>query len=289
MVDWCRAQYSISQNGNATIKIQTTTPLKIRNVYGGTASLQFQWVSTGKTTSWRFNPSILNPTPVQFTQTTFENGIGQTTTVEFGNQIFPAAGIIKPNAVGAIRAPAVHIDIPWAYDLWIVLLRSPWFPLRFEFVKNPLAVTHGQFEATAYWRNVIGANEEKALQAEITAPTEGFSRIYLSVKRQLNGTSAEEVLGEAKPGISTFSWKPVLPNLDSIVVASSSMTLNQFLDFLRNLGAEKKTGSLLFAASYLPNDFILCDGPSFNYSLQLTGEKTPLTRAHDETRLTLMP
>ena len=147
MVGGTEATYGISQNGKAKVSVSSISPMKPRAVYVGTASLEFMWVSSGKSSHWQFTPSLLDQTPAEFTQTTTGDGKRQISNVKLGNRMFPATGIIKTNVTGEIRAPAVHFDLPNAFDLWIILLRSPWYPLKVNVEKSPLTISHDNAEA----------------------------------------------------------------------------------------------------------------------------------------------
>jgi hypothetical protein len=43
-----QATYYLSPSGNAMVNVQSTSPLKFRRIYVGTARMQFMWVSSGK-------------------------------------------------------------------------------------------------------------------------------------------------------------------------------------------------------------------------------------------------
>ena len=142
------AWYNISQTGNTTVSVRSTSLMKPRAVYVGTAGLEFMWVSSGKSSHWQFTPTLLDPAPAHYTETIMEDGQSQVVNVELGNRMFPATGLIKTNATGEIKAPAVHFDLPYAFDLWVVLLRSPWFPLKIGIEKS-LTIAHGSAQAMA--------------------------------------------------------------------------------------------------------------------------------------------
>jgi len=61
------------------------------------------------------------------------------------------------------------------------------------------------------------------------------------------------------------------------------MGQNQFLDFLKSLGAEIKTG--VFAN--LKDTFVLCDGSAIDYTLTLKGDKKYIGKEEDQTKLRL--
>lgn len=277
------AWYNVSQKGNATVSVRSSQPMKPRTVYVGTASLEFMWVSSGKSSHWQFTPTILDPTQAQFTETITENEQSQVINVELGNRMFPATGLIKTNATGEIRAPAVHFDLPYAFDLWVVLLRSPWFPLKVGVEKSPLTISHGSAQAMA---EVESSNFEdrKSLRADITVNGEGFKRVWLTLQRSTSRASIEETIGEVASGIGTFTWKPFLRTFDVVLVTSSSMSLSAFLDFLKYLGADAKQS---LWGSYMPSEFLLCDGPAMNYTLQLRGEKHFVGHEEDKTKISL--
>ena len=212
-----------------------------------------------------------------------ENGQGQVVTVELGNRMFPATGLIKPSAVGEIRAPAIHFDLPHAYDLWVFLLRSPWAPLKIDVDKSPLTITHGSTQVMAQ----IGSSnfeDKKSLRADVTVQGDDFKRIWLTLKRSAKRASIEETIGEVTDGMGTCIWKPVISSFDVVLVTSSNMSLGAFLDFLKYLGANAKQSLL---GSYMPNDFLLCDGPGMNYTLRLKGEKRFLGHEEDKTEVRL--
>jgi len=64
------------------------------------------------------------------------------------------------------------------------------------------------------------------------------------------------------------------------------MYLNQFLDFLKYLGAETHAG-VFSMGSYMTNNFLLSDGQAMNYTLSLVDEKVFFMHEKDETKLTL--
>ncbi len=284
MANGHEAWYNISPTGNATVSVRSTSIIKPRAVYVGTASLEFMWVSSGKSSHWQFTPTLLDPTPAQFTETQ-DDGQSQVVNVELGNRMFPATGIIKTNLIGEIRAPAVHFDLPHAYDLWGVLLRSPWFPLKINVEKSPLTISHSSAQAMAQVES-SNFDDGKSLRADVTVNGEGFKRVWLTLQRSAKRASVEETLGEVTGGIGTFAWKPLLRNFDVVLVTSSSMSLGAFVDFLKYLGADAKQ-SFFSLGSYMPNDFLLCDGSAMDYTLRLKGEKHFIGHEEDKTKITL--
>ncbi len=59
MASGSEAGYTVSQDGNTTVAVRSSSPLKPRAIYVGAASLQFYWVSSGKSSHWQFTPTLL--------------------------------------------------------------------------------------------------------------------------------------------------------------------------------------------------------------------------------------
>lgn len=288
MVDGKEAWVNISQSGNATVSVRSASPIKPRAIYVGSSSLEFMWVSTGKSTHWQFTPTLFNSNPAQYTETQTEGDHMQIINVEMGNRMFPATGIIKTNITGQITAPAIHFDLPYATDLWVFLLRSPWLPMKFAVEKTPLSIAHNSAQAMAELENgTTGLNEENTLKAYVTSHGEGLKNVQVTLERELGRTKMEEFIGEVgASGMESFSWKPFMRNLDVVLVAHSNIYLNQFVDFLKYLGADAKA-SFFSLGNYMPSAFLLCDGPAMNYTLRLRGEKHLLGHEEDKTRISL--
>lgn len=287
MISGRDAQYIVGEDGKVKVSVKSISPLKFRAVYVGSASVQFRWVSTGKSRSWQFTPTLQDPKPAQFTTSTGENGQGQVVSVEFGERIFPAAGLVKRNAMGAIIAPGIHFDVPHGYDLWVFILRSPWFPLRLDLEKSSLTVTHGSAQGTAHLNNSFTEGEGELLRAELSNAGEEFTRVWLSLKRSVAGISLDETIGEITTSMNQFTWKPSLRSFNVLLVTPSNASLTGFLGFLRSLGADAKTSSFSFSGEYLQNDFILCDGPAMDYTLSLVGDKHIIGHERDESKIFL--
>ena len=286
MASGYEASYSVSQDGNTTVSVRCPSPMQFRTIYVGAASLEFMWVSSGKSSHWQFTPTIIDPTVAQYTKIISDDGRSQIVNVDIGNRMFPAAGLLKTSITGEIRAPAVHFDIPHAYDLWVFPLRSPWGPLKIGVEKSPLTISYGSARAEAQIESSFtNLGNEKSLHIDVSVYGEGFKRVWLTLKRSVNRASVEEILGEVTNGLGSFTWKPTLSTFDVVLVAYSNMSLTQFLDFLKYLGAE--THESYFTGSFTPNDFLLCDGLTIGYTLRLNGQKHFIGHEQDETRITL--
>ncbi len=286
LADGHKAAYYVSPSGNVMVNIQSSSPLKIRAVYVGEARLQFMWVSSGKSSHWQFTPTLIDQSPAQYS----EQNQGQIVSVELGNKLFPATGIIKPNITGEIRAPAIHFDVPYASDLWVFLLRTPWYPLKIGFDKSPLSISHDSSQAMAELQSGSDnlGGDEKTLKAYVSLHGEGFKKVSLILKRNVGNIHVDEPLGEITTGMATFNWKPSVSNFDIALITNSTMYLKQFLGFLKYLGAETHE-SIFSMGSYMPNNFLLSDAPAMNYTLSLVGEKGFFMHEKDETKLTLSP
>src|SRR5438874_9265005 len=79
-----------------------------------------------KTQAWRCDSSMLDPQIIQPEEAT-DTGGSQTLTFTL-QESMPAAGLLRRRWEGMFLAPAIHIDVPMGHDLWIFLIRSPWFP-----------------------------------------------------------------------------------------------------------------------------------------------------------------
>jgi hypothetical protein len=276
------ALYSVSENGVVTVSVRSVEPINPRAVYAGTANLLFRWVHTGKTTTWQFTPTLLNSTPMQFTQIKTEDGQSQITTVQFSGGLFPATGIIQSNVTGQIMAPAIHFDLPFAYDLWIILLRSPQAPLKLDISNPSLNIKHGSAQATLQVSSAT-SDEGDFLRAYASVQGDSYKRVYVSLKRCVDGASIEIGLGEVTNGLGTFSWKPFTRSFD-LALVTSSIARSDFVGFLKALGAQ--TNDSVWNPGLL-NTFLLNDGPTIGYTLSLKGDKSLFRHDEDKTQITL--
>jgi hypothetical protein len=281
MTEENEVQYQIQENGNATVSVTSKIPLKPRAIYIGEAKLEFNWIHTGKTTQWQFTPTILNPKPAQYQEQM--DGKTQTINIEY-SKISPASGLINTNVAGEIRAPAIQFDLPYQHDLWVIILQSHMAPLKVSVEKSVLSIAHTLAYATAQVEVDYAAPEEQsALRTYVTMHGEGFTNVSLNLKRSTSHSCLEESFGEIKFGAASFSWKPTFRTFDVVLTTSSSMSESVFLDFLTFLGAEVQKG---FFAN-LKSDFLLCDGPFVEYTLNLKGAKRFIGTEQDITAIKL--
>jgi len=277
------ASYSISEDGNTTVSLRCTKPLKFRETYVGTATLEFYWSK-----SWVFVPTIIEPYRAQHTETTLADGQTQVINVALGRKIFAASGLVDVNVAGKIIAPAVHFDLPLAADVWVFLLRSPWYPLNIEVEKPSLSIKHNLSAAAAELSSTIPhEGGQQTLRADLAVHGDGFKWVKLSIKRNADRASDEEDLGSLNNGFQTMTWKPTIRSFNVLLVTRSQPRINQFVEFLKYLGAKVQEGA--FFGSSLRENFVVCDGLNMNYKLILTGEKGLLGHEKDETAVLLKP
>jgi len=270
-----QAYYKLDEHGNATVPLRSKTPLKPRAVYVGEASMRCMWTHTGKSSSWHFNPTILTPIQAQYTQTT--DGQDQILTVELG-KIMPAHGLIDHNLTGEIRASAVHLDLPYATDLWVFILKSPIEPPQVFSDKASLNIAH----TLAYVTQQVEPRED-TLRSYVTMHGEGFTEVTVNLQRRMACSKVDETLTQLKFGASAITWKPTVRTFDVTLTSLSTITREKFLEFLLALGAEAQKG--IFAN--LKSDFVLGDGPAIEYTLTLRGDKKYIGKEEDKTALKL--
>ncbi|HSV49440.1 MAG TPA: hypothetical protein VLH35_03910, partial [Candidatus Acidoferrales bacterium] len=270
-----QAYYRLNENGEATVTVRSKTPLKPRAVYVGEASMQCMWVSTGKSTSWQFTPTIIEPKQAKYTVEM--DGQDQVITVELG-KITPTSGLINSNVTGEIRASAIQFDLPYATDLWVFILKSPSEPLKITSDKAALNIAH----TLAYVTEQIEARDD-TLRSYVTMHGEGFFGVQVNLKRRTSRSSSEETLAEIKYGAAAITWKPIVRNFDVTLTTLSAMAQGDFLELLKTFGAEINKGVF----SNLKSDFVLGDGPAIEYTLTLRGEKKYIGKEEDKTALKL--
>ena len=270
-----QAYYRLNENGAATVTVRSKTQLKPRAIYVGEATMQCMWVSTGKSTSWQFTPTILEPKQAQYT--TKMDGQEQIFQIELP-QITPASGLITSNITGEIRASAVHFDLPYATDLWVFILKSSSESLKITADKAALNIMH----TLAYVTGQIDVRDD-TLRSYVTMHGEGFFGVQVNLKRRTPYGATEEMLTEIKYGAASITWKPITRNFDVTLTAPSAVTHGDFLELLKGFGAEVNKGVF----SNLKSDFVLCDGPAIEYTLTLRGDKKYIGKEEDKTTVRL--
>ncbi len=278
LVSGVQTEYIIAE-GKPTIRLKSTGGITYRSVYTGLAVLFFHWVQEEKTQSWRFDPSIPEPQPTQPEETTDKDG-NHLLTFTLG-ELLPAAGLLRRRWEGTFLAPAIHIDVPMGRDIWVFLLRSPWFPLKLSLKKQSLSVATEHSVANA----TLTPGPAGALSATISNPGTSFKRVFLIMKRKVGEFVSEESIGEVDTGMSNQVWRPIIRNFDLCLVTHSSMSMGELSDIARGLGAESSPG--LFGPGSLQGDFLLCDGPLTEYSLTLRADHGLFQHSEDSTDATL--
>jgi hypothetical protein len=270
--------YMIAE-GHPEVRLKTKNRIKHRGVYGGIATLLFHWVQEGKTESWRFDPSLPQPSPVQTEETTDSDG-SQLFTIT-PEDLVPASGLLRGNWVGMFLAPAVHIDIPWGSDIWIFLFRSPWFPLKLSVAKSNLLVAHDQSTAAA----VLTQSPGGVLSASLSSSGSDFKNASLVMKRRIGQFTSEEPICSVEAGEASQTWTPIKREFDLCLVTSSTMSMGKLAVIAKGLGADTSRGFL--GPGSIQGDFVLCDGPLTQYSIGLRGDLGFLRHEEDSSDASL--
>src|SRR5271157_1060364 len=247
------ATYAVAA-GETTVTINSKERLKHRGVYTGTGKMFFHWVQSGKTQTWRCDLSMLDPVAVQAGETVGEDG-SQRLAVGL-KDVYPAGCILQGVMVGALLAPAVHVDVPFGEDVWVFLIKSPWFPLRLQMDKPVLSVAHDTSKATAS----LGIQGDGSVNAQVAMEGTGFKSASLVVKRTLGPCSSDEVVCEVTAGPQAFVWKPIARAFDLVLVIKGAVSEGRIAEVARGLGAQIASG--LLGGGRVEGDFVLCDGPA---------------------------
>jgi hypothetical protein len=179
--------------------------------------------------------------------------------------------------VGTLMAPAVHVDVPWGSDVWVFLIRSPWFPLRLQ-VDNPvLSVQHDVSKVTAS----LGVSADGSMAGQVALDGPGFKNASLVVKRTLGSYNFDETVCEAGPGVQTFAWKPILRLFDLLLVTKGTISEKEIANVARGLGAQVSSG--LLGPGSVEGSYVLCDGPAVTYVWYLKGHRGFLENVEDRT------
>jgi hypothetical protein len=278
LVSGVQTEYIIA-GGKPTIRLKSTGGIGYRGAYTGVAVLLFHWVQQGKTRAWRFDPSIPEPQPIQPEEATDKDG-SQLLTFTL-RELIPAAGLLRGRWEGTFLAPAIHLDIPIGRDIWVFLLRSPWFPLELSLERQSLSATTDRSVANA----TLTLEPTGALSATISNPGNSFKKVSLMLKRKVGKFVSEELIGEVEAGMMNQIWRPIIRNFDLCLETSSSMSMGDLSEIARGLGARFSRG--LFGPGSLDGDFLLCDGPLTEYSLTLRGDLGLFQRLEDSTKVKL--
>ncbi len=272
LVGSVEVDYMISA-GHPEVRLKSRNRIKHRGVYGGIATLLFHWVQQGKTQSWRFEPSLPQPHLVQAEETTDSDG-SQLFTIRPGDLI-PASGLLRGNWVGTFLAPAVHVDIPWGYDIWIFLFRSPWFPLKVSVAKTNLSAAHDQSTASATLTQSPGSS----LSAQLSSSGGDIKNTSLVMRRRIGQFTSEEPICSVEAGEVSQTWTPITREFDLCLVTPSTLSMSHLAEIAKGLGADTSRGFL--GPGSVQGDFILCDGPLTQYSLGLRGDLAFLRHEED--------
>jgi hypothetical protein len=268
------ASYAIA-GGKTTVVISSKDFLKHRAVYVGTGQMIFHWVQEGKTQAWRCDVSMVDPAAVQVEESTGTNG-NQQLEVELG-EVYPAGCLLQGRMVGALVAPAIHVDVPFGSDVWVFLIRSPWFPLKLQIDRPVLIAEHDTSRVTAS----LSALGDGSLNAQVAVDGTDFKSASLVVKRSLGSYSSDEVVCEVGTGTQTSAWKPIVRVFDLLLVTKGIISESHLADVVRDLGGQISSG--VFGAGSVEGDFVLCDGPAMSYTWLLKGHRGFMENVEDQT------
>lgn len=261
--------------GQPIVKLKSSGGIRHRAVFTGTGVLLFHWVQEGKTQAWRCDSSMIDPQVVQPEEAHEVDG-SQTLTFNL-QESMPGAGLLRRRWEGMFLAPAIHIDVPMGRDIWIFLIRSPWFPLKLSLSKMLLSIAHDQSIAKAS----ITIDPSAGLTAAVSDTGNSFKKVSLVMSRKVGEFVSEEVVGEVDSGTTNLSWRPIMRSFDLCLVMSSSMSMGQLAGIAQGLGAQFSSG--FFGPGSLLGDYVLCDGPRTGYSLSLRGDLGLFRHEEDST------
>jgi hypothetical protein len=268
------ASYSIVA-GETIVEIVSSSKLDVKAVHVGTGQMVFHWVSTGKTSSWKCDTSMLDPMAVQAEEKVGTDG-SQKLEVKLEN-VFPAGLLLQGRMVGTLIAPAVHVNVPWMRDVWVFLIRSPWFPLKFQLDKPGLFLQHDASTISA----ALNTSADGSVAAQVILDGADFKKATLAVKRSLGSYSSEEVICEVEGGSQTSVWNPISRDFDLLLVTGEAIGEGELIKLAGGLSANMSHE--YFSPGSVEGDFVLCDGPAASYSWVLTGHRGLLENAIDQT------
>ena len=112
-----------------------------------------------------------------------------------------------------------------------------------------------------------------------------FKKASLIMKRDVGFGFSEEPIGEVVSGTGAFEWRPILREFDLLLVTHGSFSMNQLADLIQGFGGQVNKGML--SGDSVPGDFVLCDGPSVDFTVELRGDRGFLEHPSDQAELKL--
>ena len=269
------ASYSVAGD-RTTVSISSESSLKSRPILVGTGNYTFAHSHPPKGGSvWISGVGLSDSAAAQANETVGQDGLRRTEVDLAG--IFPAAFVLGTDMTGCLSAPAVQVKVPWGKDIFVFLIKSPWFPLKFQLDRSLLSLEHDSSRAAAVF-SVMGDGN---LAAQVNLDGTGFKKVSLIMRRTVRTHSFDEPIGELEGGSQTFTWKPIVRQFDLLLVTGWHLPLPMLGQFARSLGAQVSTSRL--NGWNLSETFVLCDGPAISYSLVLRGHRGPLENMEDHT------
>lgn len=266
------AAYAV-EAGATTVTINSKERLKHRAVFVGTGQMVFHWVQEGKTQAWRCDLSLIDRTMVPAVESVGEDGSQH---LQVGlKDVYPAGLILQQRMVGTLLAPAIHVDVPWGEDVWVFLIKSPWFPVKLQIDKPALSVVRDSSRVTASL-NIL---EDGSVSAQVGLEGKGFKGASLVLRRTLGAFTSNEAVCEVSTGPQAFAWKPIARVFDLLLVVKGTVTERHVEDVAKGLGAQISSG--LLGGGSVEGDFVLCDGPATTYAWVLRGHRGLLENEED--------
>lgn len=156
-------------------------------------------------------------------------------------------------------------------------------PPRLELEKGTLSIQDDSGQCSAS----ISPDPLGELNIDVNSSGSGFKKFDIVMQRSLGESSLEEQIYQFNAGPQSFKWKPIVRNLDHILVATSYLDCKPFCDFLKeSFGIDYSY--LLHYATNLKENFILSDSEDVSYTISLKGERGMFrTAISDSIALTL--
>jgi hypothetical protein len=171
--------------------------------------------------------------------------------------------------------------VPLGADIWVFMLRSPWFSLRASLTKQSLAISSDHSFGSA----LVTPEQNGSLSTTISTSGTPFKKVSLVMRRSLGRLVSEELISEVQSGSVSGTWAPLIRNFELCLVTSSSMNMEQLSEIAQGLGADFSSG--FFGPGSLNGEFLLCDGPLTEYSLTLRGDLGFFRHVEDSTAASL--
>jgi hypothetical protein len=262
----------VSANHTITVSLRTKSKVDHRAIYAGQANCRFWLEQVGKSSTWRFSPTILNPQSLEPEES--QTPDGEYITKILLGEISNSSGFLDMHTTGTFRTYAVHFDQAHAYDLWLMVLHRKAIDTRVEIEKDTLSIQDESGQCSAY----ISVDQTSALDIEVNSSGSGFKKFDIVIKRTLGESFLEDQIGQVAAGSQTLKWRPTVRELDYLLIAKSAFDSELLCDFLKqSFGVN--FSYLLHYYTRLSQNFILSDSEDISYEISLKGERGVLRKA----------